>query len=194
MIRPRARIRPRTAGAVRLTIGRWLLAAAGVALLLAGAGCAKTEKLEPAQAWRVEATLVGEEAASVQVRVYDLRPADRVEAIRLVGPQGQTGHPVDTVERKRITGGGSLARPSVGVGVVGGSSGHVSSGVGISVPIFSKRDSLRGVKEGREIIARIPIPDAPAYREAPEAWRIEIDLTDVTGQTRTRTLQAPEPK
>lgn len=162
----------------------------GLALL---AGCAETEAVKQSRTWRAQIVLTSPEADALQVTIVDLSESERIDEIVLAGPQGQRVQPVDTVERNRIVGGDSIARPSIGVGVFGGSSGHVSSGVGISVPIFSKRDSVRGEKQVREIVARIPILDRESYRAEPESWRVEITATDVAGQTRTRTFPVPEP-
>ena len=160
-------------------------------LALLVSGCADNERIERPRAWNADAVLTNETAEAVEVRVFDIPPGETIEDIRLVGPEGETARPTDVTERNRIVAGDSLARPTLGVGVVGGSSGRVSTGIGISVPIFSSRQATTGAKDVREIAAIIPIPDSEAYREGPEAWRIEITATDVSGVTRTRTFPAP---
>ncbi|MDX1710279.1 MAG: hypothetical protein R3316_03990 [Rhodovibrionaceae bacterium] len=171
----------------------WRVLTAAPLLALALVGCAKSEPPAPAAAWQIEATLVGEQRETVEVSIFGLEPAESVESIRLVGPAGESARPVETLEHKRITGGDTLAQPRISVGVLGGSSGHVRSGVGIAVPVFTKRDSGRGVEEGKEVVARIPIPDPESYQRSAAGWRIEIIVGNALGERQVRTLPAPRP-
>lgn len=151
------------------------------------AGC--TREPPPPGPPRVTAALV-DGGTAVQVQVLGLMPGARVAAIRLVASDGSALTPAERRESRTQAGGGGPAS-SVGVGATGGSASGINPFLTLSLDFLGGDGGPE--RRTRRIVARIPLPDPAAYREAAEDWRVEVDLVDVAGAQRTRTLPAPRP-
>lgn len=157
-------------------------------LLPLAAGCAR-EPRPPVGPPRVTAAPV-DDGAAVQVRVVGLMPGARVAGIRLVAPDGTALTPAERRESRTHAGGGGAAS-SVGVGATGGSASGINPFVTLSLDFLGGDGGPE--RRTRQIVARIPLPDPAAYRDTAADWRLEVDLVDVAGAKRTRTLPAPRP-
>jgi hypothetical protein len=82
------------------------------------------------------------------------------------------------------------ASPNVGVGVFGGSSGRIGTGIGIGVPIFSSGQSSSG-STVVESTAQVRISNPVLYRQTWQNWKLRAELDD--GRTR-RTIELIPPK
>jgi hypothetical protein len=122
------------------------------------------------------------------VEVQDDQP---VTAARLAAPDG-TFYEAYSIDTDRQSGGASSPGifPSVGVGVSGGSSSNVSTGVGLSFPIFGA--SGPAPRPYYHSTARIRVTDMPAYRAN---WqKSEVRLTMGEGSAAHEVvIKAPQP-
>jgi len=125
----------------------------------------------------------------IEVTVRDPLPAARVT---LVDPSGVETAAYD-IQRDRQTyhsyNGG--AQPSVGVGVFGGSSGHVGTGVGIGIPLFSSGPSSYSAAVV-DSTAKVKIDNTVLYRESWQQWKLRVELQD-GANARTMELVPPKP-
>lgn len=160
-----------------------------LALLLVLAACAGSRSMEPIQIHPVLEN-PGTPEASLAVLVEHLRPGMQVEDIRLAGPEGErVSAAPDTYHTVRGQRGVSQ-RPTVGIGASGGSSDGINPSLSLSWPLFGWSWAREEQSSVRSAGARIPLPEG--YRDDPEGWRIEVDITDVAGATSTRSTPAPQ--
>ena len=86
-------------------------------------------------------------------------------------------------------------RPSVGVGVFGGSGwhghSHVGSGIGIGIPLYSGSSGYRDPMVSSLALVRIPNP--VLYRTTWESWKLRAELDDGQGNTRIIEMVPPKP-
>jgi len=110
----------------------------------------------------------------IEVSVRDVLPAARVF---LVDPSGVETAAFDIQRDRQVYRSDVGSRPNVGVGVFGGSSGHVGTGIGIGFPIFSSGQSnyTASVVDSR---AKVRIPNPVLYRETWQRWKIRVELED----------------
>jgi hypothetical protein len=80
--------------------------------------------------------------------------------------------------------------PSVGVGVFGGSSGHVGTGIGIGVPIFSS-----GPSNSSSVVvdstAKVKISNPVLYRTSWQSWKLRVEFGDGSN---ARTVEVVPPR
>jgi hypothetical protein len=121
------------------------------------------------------------------VEVDDDQP---VTAARLAAPDG-TFYEAYAIDTDRQSGGSSPGIfPSEGVGVSGGSSSNISTGVGLSFPIFGA--SGPAPRPHYRSTARIRVTDMAAYRANWE--KSEVRLTMGEGSSAHEiVLRAPKP-
>lgn len=138
---------------------------------------------------QVSASLTATDDRVIIVNVTDPLP---VKAARLIAPNGTQTEAYAIDRDTQDYGGGGGLRPNVGVGVTGGSSGGVSTGIGIGFPIFSSNDNgpARRLTESR---VRIRIPDTADYRLNWQRYAIAVDLDDGVNR-RTFQMVPPAPK
>jgi hypothetical protein len=123
----------------------------------------------------------------IEVHVRDQQP---VKSAKLVQPDGTfyEAYAIDT-ERHENAGGGGIS-PSFGVGVAGGSSSHVSTGVGIGFPIFGSSGSS-STPEYRSTV-RIRVTDMTAYRASWQKSELRLTLGEGSSQHDV-VIPAPSP-
>jgi hypothetical protein len=133
------------------------------------------------------ATFLKDDPTVIEVSVRDPLPAARVF---LIDPSGVQTAAFDLQRDRQVYRSGSGARPNVGVGVFGGSSGHVGTGIGIGFPIFSSGQSnyTTSVVDSR---AKVKIPNPVLYRETWQRWKIKVELEDGSNK---RTIEMVPPK
>lgn len=122
---------------------------------------------------------------AIEVEVKDRQP---VETAELVAPDG-SATPAYQIDRSKVV--ESYApEPAFGVGVFGGSSGHIGTSVGINIPIGrSDTAPYEPVIESRALIR---VPDMAAYRSNWQNWKIRIELG--TSETNERVMEIPAPR
>ncbi|WP_374654407.1 hypothetical protein [Dongia sp.] len=122
----------------------------------------------------VTAAISAEDETVIVLTVDDPLP---VKSARLIDPSGAVteAFAIDR-DRQSYSGGGNV-RPNVGVGVVGGSSGGVSTGIGIGFPLFSS-DGGGAVRRMTQSRVQLRIPDIAAYRLGWQHYAIAVDLDD----------------
>ncbi|MFO1062174.1 MAG: hypothetical protein U1E53_35035 [Dongiaceae bacterium] len=128
----------------------------------------------------------------IEVRIRDPQPA---EAVALVTPDGRV-LPAPRIETSRIyqgAGGDGSAPflPGIGLGIWGGSGGHVGTGIGIGLP-------LGGIDYGPATeavvsVARLSPDDPAAYRATWPRWTIRIQLGNPATILRKVEIAAPRP-
>ncbi|MBL9033556.1 MAG: hypothetical protein JNN33_02265 [Rhodospirillaceae bacterium] len=133
------------------------------------------------------AEFLAEDPAVIVVTIRDPLPAARVF---LIDPTGVQTAAFDIQRDKRIYQSDSGAQPSIGVGVGGGSSGHVSTGIGIGFPIFPS-----GPHQTSAVIdstAKVRIGNPVLYRTTWQSWKLRVELDDGVTQRVIETLP-PKP-
>lgn len=156
-----------------LRMAAWLIA------FLVVAGCASREVPPPPGEVRARLDMGSE---TIRVTVANLRPSDRVDRLRLVGPEDRRIAPTQRGERR-----GTKAmhrNPSVGVHAEGGSASGIRPGISLSFGLFDwiwSRDTERRL---RAVTATFPVPDG--YTEQPGEWRVEAVLMGQMGHRITR--------
>ncbi|MGH6894236.1 MAG: hypothetical protein ACREEP_18470 [Dongiaceae bacterium] len=121
-----------------------------------------------------DAYFLTDDPTVIELTVRDALPAARVF---LIDPTGARTAAFDIQRDKQIYQSDSGPQPSVGVGVTGGSSGRVSTGIGIGFPIFSSGRSnyTSGVIDSR---AKVRVGNPVLYRETWQRWKLRIELDD----------------
>lgn len=143
-------------------------------VLLTLAGCGYNSASPGGVDESVTAAISAEDEAVIIVTVEDPLP---VKSARLIDPDGRVTEAF-AIDRDRQTySGGSSVQPNVGVGVVGGSSSGVSTGIGIGFPIFSS-DGGGAVRRMTESRVQLRITDLAAYRLSWQRYAIAVDLDD----------------
>ena len=106
------------------------------------------------------------------IEVDDDQP---VTGARLAAPDGTVSEAY-SIDTDRQSGGGASPGvfPSVGVGVGGGSSGNVSTGIGLSFPIFGA--SGPAPHAHYRSTARIRVPNMAAYRANWQKTEVRITM------------------
>ena len=123
----------------------------------------------------------------IEVTVRDPLPAARVT---LIDPTGAQTAAYDIQRDKQIYHSDYGPRPSVGVGVFGGSSGHISTGVGIGFPIFSSGQS-NYTAAVVDSTAKVKISNPVLYRESWQRWKLRVEFEDGSN---ARTIEMVPPK
>jgi hypothetical protein len=135
-----------------------------------------------------DAHFLKDDPTVIEVKVRDPLPVTRVV---LIDPTGAET-PAHDIQRDTQTyrSDGYGASPSVGVGVFGGSSGRVGTGIGIGVPIFSSGQSGydRTVVDST---AKVRINNPVLYRTTWQDWKLRAELG--AGSTK-RTIELAPPK
>lgn len=124
----------------------------------------------------------------IELTVRDPLPAARVF---LIDPSGQQTAAFDIQRDRRIYQSDGGPRPSVGIGVGGGSSGRVSTGIGIGFPIFSSG----GANQTSSVIdstAKVRIGNPVLYRTTWQSWKLRVELDDGVNKRVIETLP-PKP-
>jgi hypothetical protein len=160
-----------------------------VLVMFAGLLGACTQAAVVPESLEVTAAFTGPAANMVEVVVTQVPPGIEVERIALIGPSGQ-----DIMAREmtlvRVKEGPAVV-PSYAVGAAGGSSSGVDSflGLGLSFWVFDDPEA-----HGDRYVARIPLPDPPAYHAEAERWQIEVRSRDTAGTPQVLTVPAPRAK
>jgi hypothetical protein len=123
----------------------------------------------------------------VEVSVRDPLPVARVF---LVDPTGAETAAYDIQRDRQVYRSDGGPRPSVGVGVAGGSSGHVGTGIGIGIPIFSSGQSNYS-SSVVDSTAKVKISNPVLYRSSWQSWKLRVELEDGTNK---RTIEMVPPK
>jgi hypothetical protein len=123
----------------------------------------------------------------IELTVRDPLPAARVT---LIDPTGAETAAYDIQRDKQIYRSDNGPRPSVGVGVFGGSSGHIGTGVGIGFPIFSSGQS-NYTAAVVDSTAKVKISNPVLYRESWQRWKLRVEFEDGSN---ARTIEMVPPK
>lgn len=133
----------------------------------------------------VAAAFAGDAADRIEVTVSDSQP---VESAELVAPDG-TATAAYQIDRSKTVEEGGGPEPSVGVGVFGGSSGHIGTSVGINIPVGRSGAPSDPVIDSRALIR---VPDMAAYRAGWTGYRLRLHLG--TTETNRRVMEIPAPR
>lgn len=175
---------PRAEAGILPVMRRALPIAGFVSLLVA---CAVPEPERPVVP-RGETAFASPFAEVVVVRVFDIPPGTAILDISLVGPEGRRLAAPDLVRSRSETGFGPVSRPSLGIGVTGGSESGITPSISLG---WQAGRSAGAARSDRRVTGRIALPDPAAYRARPDAWRVEVRYRDVTGLDRVLLLPAP---
>jgi hypothetical protein len=133
------------------------------------------------------AHFLADDPTVIELTVRDPLPAARVF---LIDPTGAETAAFDIQRDRQIYRSDAGPRPSVGVGVFGGSSGHVGTGVGIGFPIFSSGQS-NYTSVVVDSTAKIKINNPVLYRTSWQTWKLRVELEDGPNK---RTIEMVPPK
>jgi hypothetical protein len=120
----------------------------------------------------------------IEVRIRDPLPVARAV---LVDPTGVETPAYDIQRDRQVYRSDGGPRPSVGVGVAGGSSGRIGTGIGIGFPIFSSGQSSTAAVV--ESTAKVRISNPVLYRNSWQNWKLRVELED--GANRRNIEMAP---
>lgn len=163
------------------------LAAALTVLVLAA--CSSSGGGGGGSSYRTEAHLLVADPTVIQLLVSDPLPVARMV---LIDPSGVETAAYDIQRDTQTYSSNGGVQPSVGVGVFGGSSGHVSTGIGIGIPIFSSGSSgYSGTMV--DSLALVRIPDPVLYRSTWQSWKLRAELDDGHGNARIIEMVPPKP-
>lgn len=123
----------------------------------------------------------------IEVTIRDRLP---VKGAVLIDPTGMETAAYDIQRDRQTYSANGGARPTVGVGVSGGSSGHIGTGIGIGIPIFSGGSDTRS--EITESTAKVKIGNPVLYRTTWQSWKLRVELEDGANK-RTVELVPPKP-
>jgi hypothetical protein len=133
----------------------------------------------------VAARFAADAGDRIEVTVADPQP---VETAELIAPDGGATAAYQIDRSKTVEEDGGPA-PSVGVGVFGGSSGHIGTSIGIGIPIFGSGAPEDPVIDSRALIR---VPDMAAYRAHWTEYRLRLHLG--TTETNRRIMEIPAPR
>jgi hypothetical protein len=133
------------------------------------------------------AHFLADDPTVIELTVRDPLPAARV---LLIDPTGTETAAFDIQRDRQIYRSDAGPRPSVGVGVFGGSSGHVGTGVGIGFPIFSSGQS-NYTSAVVDSTAKVKISNPVLYRNSWQTWKLRVELEDGPNK---RTIEMVPPK
>ena len=165
--------RARAGRATRLAVGRWAIPLS----LFLGACAGDSGPVAPTD---VNARL-DRGAGRIVVNVDGLRPSERVDRVRLVGPDGQVFAP-ETRRRARSVE-ATTRRPTVGVQARGGSASGIEPGLTLSLDLFDWSWGGSETVDRRRVTAVFAVPRG-CCGEA-NGWRVEAIVIDAAGQPRT---------
>jgi hypothetical protein len=119
---------------------------------------------------------------TIHVHVSGLRPAERVQRVRLVAPDGARFGPEERTRHRRVR--ATHGQPTVGVQARGGSASGIEPGLTLSFDLFDWAWGGSKTVRRHGVTAVFAMP--PGYADAPGDWRVEAVVADPTGQRRTR--------
>lgn len=137
--------------------------------------------------YATDAHFLKDDPTVIELRVRDPLPVARVVLIDPMGAQ-TAAHDIQRDTQTYRSDGG--ARPNVGVGVFGGSSGRIGTGIGLGFPIFSSGQS-RHTSAVVDSTAKVKIGNPVLYRTSWQDWKLRVELDD--GRNK-RTIEMVPPK
>ncbi len=137
--------------------------------------------------YSTNAHFLASDATVIEVSIRDPLPVARVF---LVDPTGAETAAYDIQRDRQTYRSNGGPRPSVGVGVSGGSSGHIGTGIGIGFPIFSSGNS-NYASEVVDSTAKVKIGNPVLYRSSWQSWKLRVELEDGSNN---RTIEMVPPK
>ena len=169
---------------------------AGLAVLL-GSGCSSPQPPVPGPGFFVTSTYDDAAPDTIRVSIGHAAPRDRVTAVELVLPTGETvlAHRLDTetvTERRTYNSGYGGTSVGIGIGFGGGYGGGGFGGIGFGFPIGGGGSTETVVTEVRTE-AEITVPDPADYRANWAAYKIRVTMTDAAGATDTTIIGPPRP-
>lgn len=139
--------------------------------------------------YAANAHFLADDPTVIEVTLRDPLPVARAF---LVDPTGVETAAYDIQRDKQVYNSGGGPRPSVGVGVFGGSSGHIGTGIGIGVPIYSSGNS--GYSSSvTDSTAKVKIANPVLYRSTWQQWKLRLELDDGRN-SRTVEVVPPTPQ
>jgi len=124
--------------------------------------------------YATNAHFLSDDPTVIELKVRDPLPAARVF---LIDPTGAETAAFDIQRDKQIYHSDNGPRPSVGVGVSGGSSGHIGTGIGIGFPIFSSGQS-NYTSAVVDSTAKVKIGNPVLYNTTWQSWKLRVELDD----------------
>jgi len=138
-------------------------------------------------AYTTDAHFLKDDPTVIELSVRDPLPVTRMV---LVDPTGAETEAYDIQRDRQTYQSDGGPRPSVGVGVAGGSSGHIGTGIGIGFPIFSSQSGPTATTVV-DSTAKVRINNPVLYRSSWQSWKLRAELDD--GRTK-RTVEMVPPK
>jgi hypothetical protein len=135
-----------------------------------------------------DAHFLKDDPTVIEVSVRDPLPVARVV---LVDPTGAETEAYDIQRDRQTYRSDGSPGPNVGVGVFGGSSGHIGTGIGLGFPIFSSGQS-GSASTVVDSTAKVKIRNPVLYRTSWQDWKLRAELDDGRAK-RTIELVPPKP-
>lgn len=124
------------------------------------------------------------------VVIRDLPPGRRIEALTLIDPDGER-YPAERLSEGIRESGRAGPNPLIGINITGGSSEGIEPSVSIGYNLLGGGEAV-ATRSGRFVSARVPLAEPAAFRREARVWRIEVVLSEITGERRTVTVPAAE--
>jgi hypothetical protein len=137
--------------------------------------------------YATDAHFLADDPTVIELKIRDPLPVARAF---LVDPTGAETAAYDIQRDRQIYRSDGGPRPSVGVGVFGGSSSHVATGVGVGFPLFSSGQS-NYTAAVVDSTAKVKISNPVLYRSSWQSWKLRVELEDGPNK---RTIEMVPPK
>jgi hypothetical protein len=122
----------------------------------------------------------------IEVEIRHRSHFNRVEEVALIGPDG-AWHRARDLRRRKTT--SNAGRPHGHVGVAGGSSGPIFTGIGVTIPLGTLGSLFESPAHRTRALVRVP--DPAGYRADPARWQVAVVMGRGVGATTTIKQPAP---
>ncbi len=149
--------------------------------------CSRGEPSPEPFAYGAEVYLAGDRAGIIEAHVRDPLPLSEAT---LIDDHGQSFAAMEITRERVLYRGSATPAPGFGFGIMGGSSGRLSTGFGFGIPFFGGAPGQ--TVSVNESFARFNIPDSHGYDANWQRWKIRL-LLDDGRSTRVIEMLPPRP-
>ena len=142
-------------------------------LAMALAGCSAGGPAAQPFAYGADAYMVEGRPGIIETHLRDPLPLSQAT---LIDDRGQSFDAIEITRDRVLYQGAATPAPGFGFGIMGGSSGDISTGFGLGIPLFG--GAAGQTVAVNESFARFKIPDTERYNSSWQRWTIHLVLDD----------------